>query len=123
MLPEDEKLLRLAEAATPGPWETRVLKSDCASCSRQGVQRKGIVSKDIEIIAEGHDPVLPKEHDWDYIVATTNAVPRLLKRIEALRDALGNCLYADGNAGEAQCAVKTAERALAADEAAAKEQG
>ncbi|MDE1871724.1 MAG: hypothetical protein KGI06_05805 [Candidatus Micrarchaeota archaeon] len=54
----------------------------------------------------------------EYAQCAANAVPHLLKRIEALRKALENCLYADGNAGEAQCAIKAAERALAADEAA-----
>lgn len=85
-----DELMRLHEAATPGPW--KVKNGDFESEDGYGTVTAPYVEADGKTICVPFDRGPDDDNDEDdaaYIVAACNAVPELVARIRELEDAAG----------------------------------
>ncbi|MDE2233242.1 MAG: hypothetical protein KGJ90_03895 [Patescibacteria group bacterium] len=118
MLPEDEKLLRLAEAAHL-PWmQTHDIKYGPAlwNSLREFMARWEATLERSVVPARWQAEI-------EYAQCAANALPKALKRIDALRDFLRALLALHGPHIDGICTdCNAAKRMLEEDEAAAKEQ-
>lgn len=78
-----DELMRLREAATPGPWKTMCHTTCYGDC----VEAVGDVDGDM--IVNTAETALDEHANAAYIVAACNAVPELVARIRELEDAAG----------------------------------
>ena len=80
-----DELMRLREAATPGPWSVKI--GDFEAEDGYGTVSASYVEADGKTICVPFDRGPDDENDEDdtaYIVAACNAVPELVARIRAL---------------------------------------
>lgn len=76
-----DELMKLREAATPGPWKTMCHTTCYGDC----VEAVGDVDGDM--IVNTAETALDEHANAAYIVAACNAVPELVARIRELEDA------------------------------------
>lgn len=80
-----EELLRLSEAATPGPWEAWQYNAAFLGKGGQGIvtriSTRPLDPDDDEIIKVADSPDITAS-DAAYIVAACNAVPRLVEMVQ-----------------------------------------
>ena len=95
-----DELMRLREAATPGPWEVKI--GDFESEDGYGTVTAPYVEADGKTICVPFDRDPDDENDEDdtaYIVAACNAVPKLVARIRELEAQRDWMAQAAANAG------------------------
>ena len=83
-----DELMRLKEAATPGPWSHRPDKALYVERLRE------IITED-----ETHVCSFTEKNDAEYIVSVCNAVPELVQRIRELEEQCDWLAQAAANAG------------------------
>lgn len=82
---ERERLRRLAEAATPGPWVVRNWH-DWSSVIHEGASWRAVAGRIGEDLAEPKDG--QRSLDAAFIAAARSAVPALLDEVDRLRELL-----------------------------------